>query len=103
MRILINNEPVECEAYSFGFGDENHDLMDGCLIDLPGDERYSGGYFIFLSDHVEAHRDMMCDLPDDIEHFDFSGCEIDWEEEPFIHVARAVGRLIVQSAEECLE
>lgn len=96
MRILINNEPVECEAYSFGFGDENHDLMDGIIIDMPG-------HYIFLSDHVEAHRDMQADLPDDIEHFDFSGCEIDWEEEPFIHVARAVGRLIVQSAEECLE
>lgn len=96
MRILINNEPVECEAYSFGFGDENHDLMDGIIIDMPG-------HYIFLSDHVEAHRDMQADLPDDIEHFNFSGCEIDWEEEPFIHVARAVGRLIVQSAEECLE
>jgi len=96
MRILINNEPVECEAYSFGFGDESHDLMDGIIIDMPG-------HYIFLSDHVEAHRDMQADLPDDIEHFDFSGCEIDWEEEPFIHVARAVGRLIVQSAEECLE
>ena len=97
MRILINNEPVECEAYSFGFGDESHDLMYGIILDMPG-------HYIFLSDHVEAHRDMQADLPDDIEHFDFSGCEIDWEEEPFIHVARAVGRLIVQSAEKvCIE
>jgi len=97
MRILINNEPVECEAYSFGFGDESHDLMDGIIIDMPG-------HYIFLSDHVEAHRDMQADLPDDIEHFNFSGCEIDWEEEPFCHIAKAVGRLIVQSAEKvCIE
>ena len=95
MILRINNEPVECEAYSFGFGDESHDLMDGIIIDMPG-------HYIFLSDHVEAHRDMQADLPDDIEHFDFSGCEIDWQEEPFCNIARAVGRLIVMSAEECI-
>jgi hypothetical protein len=97
MRILINNEPVECEAYSFGFGDESHDLMDGIIISMPG-------HYIFLSDHVEAHRQAQADLPDDIEHFDFSGCEIDWQEEPFCHIAKAVGRMIVRTAEKvCIE
>ena len=93
MILRINGEPTEFEAYSLGY---DNDLLDGVLLDMPQT-------YVYLSDHVEAHRDMQADLPDDIEHFNFSGCEIDWEEEPFCHIAKAVGRLIVQSAEECLE
>lgn len=93
MRILINNEPVECEAYSFGFGDENHDLMDGILLDWDS-------HFIYLSDHVEDAREMQALLPDDMQHFDLTGSDPDFEQVPHKWVLRSVERMIVKTAEQ---
>lgn len=96
MRILINNEPVECEAYSLNYGDEEHDMMNGILLDMEN-------HTIFLSDMDASHREAMEHLNGEIEHFNLADCEIDWDDVPHCYVRQAIGRLIVRTAEECLE
>jgi len=92
MRIKINGEPRDFEAYSLSYG---NDMLDGVILDLDED-------YIWLSDHVEEAREMQAQLPDDIEHFDMSGCDIDFSVEPHCYVLQAVARLVVRSAEkEC--
>ena len=92
MKLRVNGELRDCEAYSLSYG---NDMLDGVILDL--DDTY-----IWLSDHVEESRDMQAQLPDDIDHFDMSGCDIDFSVEPHRYVLQAVARLIVRSAEkEC--
>jgi len=94
MKIHINGQPADFEAYSMSYG---NDLLDGVLLDMP--ETY-----IWLSDHIEEARDIIDQLPDNIEHFDMTGCEIDWEEVPHCWVFSSIERAIVKTAEiVCIE
>ena len=90
MKLRVDGELVDCEAYSLSYG---NDLLDGVILDLPD-------HYIYLSDHVEEARDMMAQLPDDIQHFDLNGYDVDWEQVPHCYVLQSVGRMIVRSAEE---
>ena len=90
MILRINGEPTEFEAYSLGYV---NDLLDGVLLDMP--ETY-----IFLSDHVEDAREMQALLPDDMQHFDLTGCDPDFEQVPHKWVLESVGRMIVRTAEK---
>jgi len=92
--LRINGEPTEFEAYSLGYG---NDLLDGVLLDMP--ETY-----VYLSDHVEDAREMQALLPDDMQHFDLTGCDPDFEQVPHKWVLESVGRMIVRTAERvCIE
>jgi hypothetical protein len=94
MILRINGEPTEFEAYSLGY---DNDLLDGVLLDMP--ETY-----IFLSDHVEDAREMQALLPDDMQHFDLTGCDPYFEQVPHKWVLESVGRMIVRTAERvCIE
>lgn len=89
MILRINGEPTEFEAYSLGY--DNY-LLDGVLLDMPDT-------YIFLSDHVEDAREMQAELPDDIAHFDLTGCDPDFEQVPHKWVLESVGRMMVRTAE----
>ena len=93
MIIKINGEPNECEAYSVAYP---NDILDGVILDMP--EMY-----IFLSDHVDSHRDLQGAIDDDdIEYFDMSDSDIDYSQKPHSWVVQSVGRLIVMEAESLL-
>lgn len=97
MKIHLNGNEVDCEAYSLSYGGVDEDLLNGVLINMPQ-------HYIFLSDHVESHRELMEDLPDDIEHFDLSDCTVDFEQPPHSWVINSVGGLVVRAAEQaCIE
>lgn len=54
MKIHLNGNEVDCEAYSLSYGGGDEDLLNGVLINMPE-------HYIFLSDHVEIHRELMED------------------------------------------
>lgn len=89
MQLRFNGELMDFEAYSVSYG---NDILDGVLLDMP--ENY-----IFLSDHSEEAREMQAQLSEEIEHFDLTGCEVDFEQPPHSWVIKSVGRMIVRTAE----
>ncbi|MCA9312767.1 hypothetical protein KDA08_00390 [Candidatus Saccharibacteria bacterium] len=90
MIFRINGEPTEFEAYSLGY---DNDLLDGVLLDMPQT-------YVYLSDHVEDAREMQALLPDDMQHFDLTGSDPDFEQVPHKWVLRSVERMIVKTAEQ---
>lgn len=92
MQIRLNGEVVDAEAYSLSYPS---DILDGVLIDV-------GENYIFLSDHVEHHRELMEDI-EELEHFDMSDYEIDYDAAPHCWVVKSVGNMVVQSAEKITE
>ena len=92
MKIRLNGEVVDAEAYSVGY---RNDLLDGILIDV-------GEHYIFLSDHVEEHRELMDDI-EEVEHFDLSDCEVDYDQPPHSWVLKSVGKMVVATAEGLLD
>lgn len=91
MQIRLNGEVVDAEAYSVAYP---NDLLDGVIIDI-------GENYIFLSDHVESHRDMMDEI-EELEHFNMADCEIDYEQVPHFYVVNSVGKMVVAEAERLL-
>lgn len=92
MQIRLNGEVVDAEAYSLSYPS---DILDGILIDV-------GENYIFLSDHVEHHRELMEDI-EELEHFDMSDCEIDYDAAPHCWVVKSVGNMVVHTAEKITE
>lgn len=95
MKFTINGVETEGSLNSLNFG---NDMMNGVLIDMPNN-------YVFLSDHVESHRDFMeavIDAP--TEHFNLEGYEIDWDHAPHSWVFQAIAKQIIDTAEQvCAE
>jgi len=89
MKMQLNGEIVDMTPYSLAYG---NDLLDGVLLDMPDN-------YIFLSDHIESHRDVMEDIAE-LEHFDLTGCDIDFDQAPHSWVVMSVARTVVASAEK---
>lgn len=93
MILRINGVPTEVTLLSMDYG-EARDIMNGIYVDMP--ENY-----IYLSDHVEGHREFMEEIDEvPIDHFNLEGCQIDWSEPPHSWILRSVERMIVKTAEE---
>lgn len=92
MKMQLNGELVEMTPYSLAYG---NDLLDGVLLDMPDN-------YIFLSDHLQSHRDVMEDITE-LEHFDMSGCDVDFDQAPHSWVVKSVGRMVVWTAERICE
>ena len=97
MRFEINGVPTEVTFFSMDYG-EARDVMNGVYVDMPKD-------YIYLSDHVEGHREFMEDIDEvPMDHFNLEGCQIDWSEPPHSWILRSVERMIVRTAEQaCIE
>lgn len=89
MKMQLNGEIVDMTPYSLAYG---NDLLDGVLLDMPDN-------YIFLSDHIESHRDVMEDIAE-LEHFDMSDCGVDFDQAPHSWVVQSVGKMIVYTAEQ---
>lgn len=97
MRFEINGVPTEVSFFSMGYG-EARDVMNGVYVDMPKD-------YIYLSDHVEGHREFMEEIDEvPMDHFNLEGCQIDWSTPPHSWILHSVERMIVQTAEQaCIE
>jgi len=94
VKLNINGELTEFTAYSIAYG---NDITDGIILDMPKT-------YVYLSDHIKEARDIQQELPDNIEHFDLTGCDIDWTQAPHCWVMNTIKRAIVKTAElVCME
>lgn len=89
------------EAKSVSKVDYGNDLVNGMLLDFP--EQYT-----FLSDNVENQRDFIAEIEEDededVQYYDLSDCEIDWDRPPHSWVLKSVGKMIANTAEQvCIE
>lgn len=92
MIIELNGKEMEVEPHYVKYP---NDILEGCLLDMP--ENY-----LFLSDHVDQHRDIMADLGE-IPYYDMSDAEVDYDKPPHSWCVISVGKLIVATAEALLE
>ena len=95
--MIFSNGESESEIlgiYSVAYPSE---LACGVLIDMEG-------HYAFLSEHVESHREAIDDITDeDTEHYDMSGCDIEWDKPPHSWILNSLCQIVVASAEEMLE
>lgn len=94
MSYLIDGKEVEVTFHKAQYP---NDMMNGILGDMP--EQY-----IFLSDHVQQHRDFVQAIDDtDVNYYDLTDCDIDWSAAPHSWVLDSLAKLVVRTAEGLLD
>ena len=95
--MIFSNGEQEHEVKGLYPVEYQSELADGVLVDMEGCS-------VFLSAHVESHREIIDEITDeDTEDYDMTDCEVDWDVKPHSWVLKSLSTLIVSSCEEMLE
>lgn len=89
---LDDGKEYEATAHSVAY---SNDILNGVLLDMESN-------YAFLSDHIEAHRDAIEQIPE-MAFYDLSELDINLSEAPHCWIVQSVGKLIIRCAESLLD
>lgn len=92
MKISVHGQQLEVTPFALGYP---NDILDGVFLNGEGN-------YLFLSDHVEGHRGVQ-DKLGEMDYYDMSEQDIDYEELPHQWVVNSVAKLVVLTAEQLLD